>query len=175
MLRSILARRCRTAPVRAALLALACLMPTAVLPAQPSRLTAGDRVRVHAHGATTAYVARVVRVGPDTLWLSPRSSDGGPYDTPRGVALASMRRLQLADGRERHVQRDAMRGAIAGAGLGALAGLAITETGVPRGEVATFMAATFAVPGAILGALNGLRGTDRWVDVALWPRLGTTP
>lgn len=149
----------------ATLAALALAATAAPLPAQP--VAAGERVRLVPHGETTGYVARVVRLRGDTLWLDAPAARGARPDTTFAIPLVDVRRLDRSTGTRRHVKRNALIGAAAGGAIGAITGAVAGAEDDVAGEAAVFAGAAFALPGAGIGALTGLPRSERWEPVSL--------
>jgi hypothetical protein len=147
-------------------------------------LAVGSRIRIHPPPSphrVTPTVGHVTRLVADTLYLATESS---------GQVLwyhrSEIGRFDVSVGRRRHV----LRGFGIGAGIGALAGVAVgygsgNDSCTPSErewcilvfsrEHKAFIAGTaFGVVGGVVGTLIGLRPTDDWRPGAM-PRISVRP
>ena len=166
----------RRATLTAAALLLALQVP--VLAQESGVVQPGSRVRV-SHHCTETYdpgerrerveceeqTGTVASVNSDSLVLNVNNE--GTFAT---IPLGTVSRLQLSTGRGGAGTRGAAYGALAGAGLGIIFGIALcnsTEgsTNSP-GACAVGGAVLVAIPGAVLGLMLGHSlGREGWVDV----------
>ena len=155
----------------ALLTALALVASAAPLRAQV--VLAGERVRVVTHGDPVSRVSRVVRLRGDTLWLERPAARGTRPDTTFAIPLVDVRRLERSVGERRHVGRNAWLGAAVGSALGVVTGLAAGAADGVAAEAAVGLGTMFALPGAGVGALTGMRRTEGWEPVSLAARAAT--
>jgi hypothetical protein len=157
----------------AAALLLSPLGLRAQAPPPATELSGGTRLRVLPRAAARSYLARLVRATRDTAWVRAWAADTLSADGAFAVPLASLRRLEYSRGTARHVGRNTLYGAAAGALIGGAIGAAAGQGDdgdileVSAGEAAVFVGAVFALPGALVGALSGTRQTEDWAPVAL--------
>lgn len=112
------------------------------------------------------HQGQVVTLGRDTLHA--RLESGA---TP-SFRLGDIAKIEVLDGRQRHVMRGASIGLAVGGAIGALVGAAAYDDKdkfivSSRSESAAFVAAVGAVPGLVIGAALGLIPHDRWRHVQL--------
>lgn len=155
--------------------AVAGLIGTAFIPIPASaqsilELQPGGRIRVETPGFPGPLNGTLVRATPDTLWV--RWTEG---DTA-AVLASNLRKLEVSRGQgPRRVGESAGRGFVIGAAIGATFGAVMVLAASPEdtdffggtlGTVAA-VAAVFAAPGLVVGALAGVRRAELWEQVAL--------
>lgn len=131
----------------------------------------GAKVRVWSpQGQISGHVGRLVTVDEKTLTV-----DLGDAATPTVLERALVTRIQVSQGRKRHVALGALIGFATGAALGALI-YANTEDAGECCAPEVFAGVTGGL-GALAGGLVGaVTKTERWQDVPLaQPRVRSTP
>jgi hypothetical protein len=161
------------------ILTFACTLQAQAVRSYPT-IVQGDRVRFTLDTPfRDRYEATVASVSPESLYVIMDS-----MSTPRGFARTGLFALDVGAGKQTHEVRDAIIGAVAGAGIGAVAvtvfrpaaslGGCSASTGqsvCKRPQAARNLAAGAAIGGAV-GIVGGwLIGhfipTERWMPVTL--------
>ena len=130
-------------------------------------LPAGTRIRVDATGAPAHGIGTLVRTAPDTLWVN-----WAYRNDPRVVLASDVRKLEVSRGlAPRRIGRNAMRGFLIGAGIGAILGAVVANDpedaewfGGPVGTMGAY-ALIWAVPGTLVGGMTGIPRREIWEPV----------
>ncbi len=166
--------------------ALALALPLAALHAQTAVPYSGDRVRIHVTDPRMSWVftGTLVFQDADSLTLVEQLKDGRVVD-PSGAVGTAERRISVARSQVTRMEvstglhSTVGRGALIGAGAGAVAGLSTIaivcassdyECDASTGQVVAGTA-YYAVAGAAAGAIGGLfRRHEKWVAAGEGPR-----
>lgn len=137
---------------------LVAVLPCASVAQQPSSIHRGDRVRLIS--PTYMYAATFVEFGEDSVVVEP---DG--WDQPVRVALSTLTRLDIQDGR--HWSRGAGVGAIIGATLGGVGGVLVAVFGEPDMELLDIVAITVGSGGGLGAIVGATTAAVRWKDTGV--------
>jgi len=128
----------------------------------------GTRVRVTASNLVAPLVANYLELRGDTLILFEEGAGRGIWS----VALGQVQRLEATAGEQRLHRPYMLRGALLGAGAGALGGLVFAATVEPSDPDRKYSRALSGLVGAAVGAgIGALIGprftTEGWVPIPL--------
>ena len=166
--------------IACAALALVTARPPALRAQDPSILVAGTRMRLVTPTLNPAeQVGKLVSATSDTIVFR---SDANPVT--RTFAVSELTSIEVSGGQKAHYVRDALYGAVIGAGAGALLGAAAYKKpksselcfGCDRGTNAIAGAFLGAIAGTAIGAVVGAHDkSERWTPLRRSTKVAIAP